>query len=208
MKNMNLDEFTTELAAKKPVPGGGGAAAVTGALAASLSAMVINYTKGKKRFAKYNDELDEIMIKSEQLRREMLILIEEDALAFEPLSKAYGLPNTTDEEKKHKDEVMETALNHAAVVPLKIAEKCCVIIKLHDRLSVICSKLVLSDVGVGAVLAKSALSSAALNVYINTSSMKNKAKADEYNSKINSIIAEYEKIADETYQKVFNYINR
>ena len=98
-------EFAEKLASKEPVPGGGGVAALAGALGAALGTMVANYSIGKKAFLGMEDKHKEIIDKTTALREKMLGLVDEDAENFEPLSKAYGMPSSTDAEKEEKEKV-------------------------------------------------------------------------------------------------------
>ena len=107
IKEMVTEEFLAELSSKKPTPGGGGAAALGGAAGVSLGQMVINLTLGKKKYADVEEEMKELLEQLETLKAEFLHLADEDARVFAPLAAAYGLPGTTDEEKKRKAEVLE-----------------------------------------------------------------------------------------------------
>ena len=138
--------------------------------------------------------------------KHLLALVEKDAEVFEPLSKAYGLPKETDEEKAHKDKVMEEALKLANSVPLKIMEKALEAIDLHEELAAKGTRIAISDVGVGVLFCKSALMGASLNVYINTSLMKDKAFAEDTNKNADRMIAEGSKKADAIYAEVFKSI--
>jgi len=206
MENMSIKDFTNELSAKKPVPGGGGVAALAGVLSAALSSMVVNYTLGKKRYVKYNDKLEKVINKSIKLRDELINLINEDAKAFEPLSIAYKLLTDTGTQKTKKNNIMEKALVNASKVPMNIAVKSCEVIILHKELLEIGSKIVLSDIGVGAILALSALKSAVLNIYINTKLMKDKEMANKLNRKANDLAKTYTSIAEYTYNQVTDQI--
>ena len=112
------------LASKAPVPGGGGASAICAALGAALGEMVGNLTTGKKKYAEWEDKTKDSIESLKELREWFVKLSEEDAQVFEPLSKAYGIKAETEEEKKAKEEYMETCLDAAAQVPLKIMEAC------------------------------------------------------------------------------------
>ena len=161
-------EFVEVLASKAPVPGGGGASALVGAVGTALGNMVGSLTVGKKKYADVEDEMWELKAKCDQLQKDFLRLIERDAEVFEPLSKAYGMPRETEEEKAEKARVMEIVLKDACSVPMEIMEKCCEAIELIVEFGAKGSKLAISDAGVGAAFCKAALKGASLNVYINT----------------------------------------
>ena len=167
-------EFVEVLASKAPVPGGGGASALVGAVGTALGNMVGSLTVGKKKYADVEDEMYELKAKCDQLQKDFLRLIERDAEVFEPLSKAYGMPKETEEEKAEKARVMEIVLKDACSVPMEIMEKCC----------------------------EAALQGASLNVYINTKSMADREYAEELNRKADAMLEKYTKIADDTFNSV------
>ena len=190
-------EFVEVLSSKAPVPGGGGASALVAAVGTALGNMVGSLTVGKKKYADVEDEMWELKKKCDHLH-----LIERDAEVFEPLSKAYGMPRETEEEKAEKARVMEAALKEACSVPMEIMEKCCEAIELIVEFGAKGSKLAISDAGVGAAFCKAALKGASLNVYINTKSMADRAYAEELNKKADAMLEKYTKIADETFDSV------
>ena len=196
------NEFVEVLGSKAPVPGGGGASALVGAVGTALGNMVGALTVGKKKYADVEEEMKELMAKATTLQDELLHLIERDAEVFEPLSKAYGMPRETEEEKAEKARVMEIVLKDACSVPMEIMEKCCEAIDLIVEFAAKGSALAISDAGVGAAFCKAALEGASLNVYINTKSMKNREYAEELNEKCDEMLAVYTVKADEIFQNV------
>ena len=196
------NEFVDVLGSKAPVPGGGGASALVGAVGTALGNMVGALTVGKKKYADVEEEMKELMAKATTLQDELLHLIERDAEVFEPLSKAYGMPRETEEEKAEKARVMEIVLKDACSVPMEIMEKCCEAIDLIVEFAAKGSALAISDAGVGAAFCKAALEGASLNVYINTKSMKNWEYAEELNKKCDEMLAVYTVKADEIFQNV------
>ena len=165
------NEFVEVLASKAPVPGGGGASALVGAIGTALGNMVGSLTVGKKKYADVEAEIMELKGKCDILQKELLELVEKDAIVFEPLSRAYGMPKNTEEEKAKKAQVMEKVLKDACSVPMEIMEKCCEAIDLIEIFAQKGSVIAISDAGVGAAFCKAALEGASLNVYINTKSM-------------------------------------
>ncbi|MCI8505395.1 MAG: cyclodeaminase/cyclohydrolase family protein [Lachnospiraceae bacterium] len=199
---VKCNEFVEVLASKSPVPGGGGASALVGAVGTALGNMVGSLTVGKKKYADVEEEMWELKGKADTLQKELLTLIERDAEVFEPLSKAYGMPRATEEEKAEKARVMEIVLKDACSVPMEIMEKCCEALDLIVEFAAKGSALAISDAGVGAVFCKAALQGASLNVYINTKSMANRAYAEELNQKADAMLAKYTKLADEVFESV------
>lgn len=196
------NEFVEVLASKAPVPGGGGASALVGAIGTALGNMVGSLTVGKKKYADVEEGMYELKGKADALQKELLHLIERDAEVFEPLSKAYGMPRNTEEEKAEKARVMEIVLKDACSVPMEIMERCCEAIDLIEVFAEKGSTLAISDAGVGATFCKAALEGASLNVFINTKSMKNREYADELNKKADEMLSVYTKKAEEIYQSV------
>lgn len=195
-------EYIEELSGKAPVPGGGGTSALVGAIGMALGNMVGSLTVGKKKYADVEEEIKKLMEKAGKITEELEYLCDQDAVVFEPLSKAYGLPNGTDEEKKAKAEVMEKCLKDAVSVPVAIMEKCCEAIDVIDEFAHKGSRLVVSDAGVGVIMCKAALKGASLNVYINTKSMKDKDYAETINDHCDGMMEKYSEKAD----KVFDYV--
>lgn len=200
MQDLAIKEFVKELSSKNAVPGGGGASALCAALGASLGMMVGNLTVGKAKYAANEPELIILMDEAEKLRDRLLHLIDDDAEAFAPLAKAYAIPKDAPD----RDSVMEQCLAAAAAVPLEILELSCKVIELQEGFSKLGSRIAVSDAGTGAVLAWSAMYGAALNVLVNTKSMKNREKAKEMNDRVNDLMEQYWKRADKVYEDVFN----
>ena len=167
MMERTCSRFLAELASKAPTPGGGGTAALVGAAGVALCNMVGNLTTGKKKYAAVEEKIQALNAKAETLRKELEALVQEDAEAFAPLAAAYGLPKDTPEQAADKERVMETALTRAALVPIKIMQKCLEGITLAYSYAVDGSTMAISDAGCAAVLCKAALQAASLNVFVN-----------------------------------------
>jgi len=198
--------FLDALASKAPVPGGGGAAAMGGAIGMALSNMVGNLTVGKKKYAGVEDEVKELLEKGYHIIDELKTLVDKDAEVFEPLSKAYSLPKDTPEQVAHKEKVMQECSITACSVPLEIMRKAYEGIKIHARMGQIGSALAISDVGCGVVFLKAALVSGYLNVLINLGSIKDQQYLDETGGEINRLLNDGSKVADETLQLVIDKI--
>ena len=202
--NLTINEFIEKLGSKDAVPGGGGAAALTASLGISLCKMAANLTVGKKKFADVEAEMYEIIAECDKLSAEFVGLIQKDADGFLPLSKAYGLPTETEEQKKYKEETLEHELVHAAAVPFEIMEKCARAIELSAIVAEKGSKLVVSDAACAINTCMSALKCASLNVYINTKYMKDKEKALELNQRADKLISDSSEVADKVFLNVIN----
>ena len=196
------EEFVEVLASKAPVPGGGGASALVGAVGMALGNMVGSLTVGKRKYADVEADIIALKEKATALQADFLRLFERDAEVFEPLAKAYGLPKETEEEKAEKARVMAIVLKDACSVPMEIMEKCCEAIDVIEEFAAKGSAFAISDAGVGVAFCKGALLGASLNVFINTKSMADKEYAAELNAKADKMIEEYGKKADEIFEKV------
>ena len=203
---LTVAEFTEALSSKAPVPGGGGSSALVAALGAALGGMVVAYTAGKPKYADVEEKMIKLGEQLRQLRSELLSLIKEDAEAFEPLSKAYGLPARTDQEINEKQRIMEDALRKAADPPFKIMKKCSELTEIFETLALEGNKLVISDAAVGALFCKSALHGAGLNVSINTSMMKDRKYAESLENEMKAMLEVYSPKAEAVYEMTLKTI--
>lgn len=199
-ENTTVREFTELLASKAAVPGGGGASAIVGAIGISLGDMVGELTVGKKKYADVEDEIRELMAHAQELRVKFLECAEKDAVAFEPLSKAYGIPK----DEPGRDEIMEKCLRDAAAAPLEIFDLCCESIDVLKEFGEKGSKLVISDAATGVVHVWGAMYGAAVNVKVNTKLMKDRAYAEEINRHIDEQMDKYWKIAEKVYEDIYS----
>ena len=199
----DVRDFLSALASKAPTPGGGGAAALCGALGAALGNMVGNLTLGKKKYADVEEDIKTLNQKAETLRGDFLALIDADAEAFEPLSRAYGIPK----DDPGRAEVMEAALMKAAQPPLEIMRRCADALELISEYAAKGSALAVSDAGCAAALSRAALEAAALNVFVNTRLMKNRAAAEALNEEAGGLLAQYVPRAQTTYEEIKRRLN-
>ncbi|MDR2468584.1 MAG: cyclodeaminase/cyclohydrolase family protein [Spirochaetaceae bacterium] len=203
-----LPDFVQVLSSKAAVPGGGGAAALVGAVGTALGNMVGSLTTGKKKYADVEADILKLQNEATRLQNELLNLIDKDAEDFEPLSKAYGLPAVTDAEKAEKAKIMEKCLRDACATPFEIMKKCAEAIKLCEEFAAKGSKLAVSDAGVGVIFCKAALQGASLNVYINTKAMTDRAYADNKNRETDALLNEYEACADRVFSSVKDQLKK
>ncbi len=200
--NSSCREFVTVLASKEPVPGGGGASALVGAIGMALGNMVGSLTVGKKKYADVQDDIIALKAKADALQDDLLALVAKDAEVFEPLSRAYGMPKDTPEQEAEKAKVMEKCLRECCDVPMAIMQKCCDAIDLHQEFAAKGTAIAISDVGCGVVVCKAAMQAASLNVFINTKSMGDRAYAEDVNARANAMLDKYTKLADAIYADV------
>ena len=206
LSQLSCENFAEELASKKSVPGGGGAAALAGALGVALNSMVANFSKGKKKFIGFETQHEEILKEGERLRVELLSAIQKDADNFEPLSRAYVLPSATEEEKANKEKVMQRCLKVANSAPMETLNLAYEGILLHEKLADISSKNIISDIGVGVQLLKAALNSAYLNVLININSISDEDYVDKNKKEAEKLLKDGNQKADEIYEKVLKIL--
>lgn len=190
-------EFIEKLSSADPTPGGGGAAGYCGALAGALGSMVGNITLGN---AKYQDVHGSVRDATERLNEaiaDLILLISEDATSFAPAAKAMRM-----EKGPERDRALDEALVGACETPLKMIGRCQDIIEDCDFLADNGSKLAISDIGCAVAIARGALISASLNVYINIKLFTNKDKANEYKGLVDSLVGDGVEAADSVYIKV------
>ena len=191
--------FIDELASAAPTPGGGGASAYAGALAAALASMVGNLTAGKKTYADVEDEVRASLARLDALRARLVALVDEDACAFEPLAAAYRLPKATPDEQAAKNAALQQALVGASDVPLAIMRAVADVVDEADYLAHHGSKMARSDAGVAAAFARAASDGASLNIFINAASMDDVAQAARYRGEAESLAARTRECCDELF---------
>ena len=202
MIEQSCTSWLADLASSKPAPGGGGAAALVGAVGVSLGAMVGSLTIGKKKYIDVVEEMKELVERSMELSLKLQSMVKADAEAFLPLSDAYRMPSGTDEEKAAKDQAIQMALTGATEVPLNILILCAEAMELMVEFQKKGSRLALSDAGCGAAMCKAAMESAKLNVYINLKLMKDEEKVRQYQAKMDEAFVRGMVLADQVYREV------
>lgn len=204
IKDKSIELFLNELASRSATPGGGSVAALMGAQSAALTSMVCNLTIGKPKYIGVDTQMQALLAKSEALRTSLTEMIKADVDVFDRLMLAYGLPKETDEEKAARSKQIQVVLKAATLVPLACAKACAEAIELSQEAAEKGSVHVISDAGAGAMSAYAGLKSAALNVYINTASLKDRAFADAQLIELESILSDAELKVDNIYQVVKN----
>ncbi|KAA0124573.1 methenyltetrahydrofolate cyclohydrolase [Methylobacterium sp. P1-11] len=203
----SIETFLTELASAAPTPGGGGAAAISGAMGAALVSMVCNLTIGKKKYVEVEAELKDVLAKSEGLRVALTGMIGEDVQAFDAVMGAYGLPKTTDDEKATRSEKIQAALKTACDVPLACCRACRAVIDLAAITADKGNLNVVSDAGVAVLSAYAGLRSAALNVYVNAKGLEDRDFADERLKELEDLLSEAGTLSEKVYAVVKAKVN-
>ena len=206
MAESTIYQFINELSSDAPIPGGGGASGLVAACGMALGNMVLSLTTGKKKFEQYQDEIDELIEKGNNLTDALLRGMDADAAAFIPLTMAYRMPKETEEEQAKRDAVMEEALVTASEAPLHMMANIMEAMHLIHRIADIGSRMAISDAGVGIQCCMAAMHGASLNVFINTKSMKNREVAEDMNRRADALIKEAELVGNRTYELVLQAV--
>lgn len=198
----SLQTFLDELASAEPVPGGGSVAALSGAFAASLVAMVCRLTIGKKGYEAVIYEMESILPRAQALQCELRDLVQTDSDSYTQVMSAYKLPKETDTQKEVRTRAIQDALKHASDVPLRVAERCADVLALARVVVEKGNKNAASDAGVGAVMAEAGLRGAAFNVSINLSSIKDEAYVRAHRARVAELIAQ----ADQSKAEILSIV--
>jgi formiminotetrahydrofolate cyclodeaminase len=198
-ENTTINEFTELLASPSSVPGGGGASALTGAVGIALADMVGELTVGKPRYKDVEEDLRVLMERAQDLRSRLLDLVEKDAEAFEPLSKAYSIPKDDPE----RDEILENCLKEAAKPPMEIFNIVCEALEITEEFGKKGSRLMVSDAATAAAHLRAALYGAAVNVKVNTRLMKDASYRDEIDRKVDEGLKKYSALADKIFDSIY-----
>lgn len=202
MTQKSVETFLDELASAAPTPGGGSAAAVMGAMGAALVSMVCNVTLGKKGQEEAAPDMRAVRDESEKLRVRLTAMVAEDIAAFDALMAAYRLPKGSDAEKSHRADAIQATLRAATETPLNCARACAQVVALSRRAGEKGYSGVVSDAGVGVLAAHGALRSAALNVYINAPSLKDRAYAEAALAEIERLLSDSARESEAIFQLV------
>jgi glutamate formiminotransferase/formiminotetrahydrofolate cyclodeaminase len=192
LAKMNLREFCNETLSDSPAPGGGSVAALMGALGASLGGMVANLSAGKRGWDDKIHYFSEWAVKAQQLKDELLSLVDEDSAAFNKVMDAFGLPRESSQEKAARSAAIEKATKHAAEIPLQVMETASRSYELLTQMGDKGNPASVSDVGVGALATRACIEGAALNVRINLNQLKDEKFKSDLQEKVREISADSE----------------
>ena len=202
LAELTVTEFADLLASDAPAPGGGSAAALEGAIGAALTAMVCGLTKGKKKFAEFNDLAVEAEVKALALKDRFIDVMDRDTEAFNVVSAAFGMPKATDEEKAARSAAIQKGLEGCTATPFEMMEIAVETLELTDSILGKSNDSAASDLGVSALSLRAAIQGARLNVLINIGSLKNKELAEDYRVKGEALLAKALPLADKIYAEV------
>jgi formiminotetrahydrofolate cyclodeaminase len=190
--DQSLREYLNDLSSSQPTPGGGSAAALSGAMGAALASMVTRLTIGKSGYADVQDEIEDILQKTEELRERFQQLIQEDSDAYERLAMSFRLPKGNAEESEARSRVIQVRLHEAALVPLEVAERAAELMRFCVRLAQIGNKNVRSDIAAGAALVVSAAQGAAWMVRVNLRSLRNQQLVEQLQGRLETALQQVE----------------
>ena len=196
--SMTVTELADEVSRATPAPGGGSIAALAGSLGASLAAMVANLTFYKKSMADRQEEMEELAIRAQEIKDELLRLVDLDTEAFEEVITAMRMPKATAEEKAARDAAIQEGYKTATRIPYRSAELCLETIGMAKRAAEMGLKTAVSDAGVGALMARSALIGAVYNVRINLGSITDAAWVEEQKRLLGDMVERGEALERET----------
>ena len=202
VKDISIELFLDDLASRKPTPGGGSAAAVMGAMGAALVSMVCNLTIGRTQYRDFEEKLKSVLTKAEELRRDLIKMIEEDVQAFDSVMRAYHMPRSTKDETATRAQVIQTALKAATLVPMRCCRACREVIILGRAVGDKGNHNVVSDAGVAAVAAYAALRSAALNVFTNAKVITDRIFVEEQLVELEQLLSEAATATEASYEVV------
>jgi formiminotetrahydrofolate cyclodeaminase len=198
----SIQVYLDELASKSATPGGGSAAALMGAQSAALTGMVCNLTIGKPRFAAVEVEMQQLLENCENLRKTMCALIQADIDVFNRVMAGYALPKETDTEKSFRSEAIQAVLKEATDVPLACAHACFQAMELSIKAADIGNPNVLTDAGAALMSAYSGVKTAALNVYVNAGSLKDRVFAESRLHELEQILETADAIVESSYKSI------
>ena len=202
LKDTSIELFLDDLASRKPTPSGGSAAAVMGAMGAALVSMVCNLTIGRTQYRDFEEELKSVLTKAEELRRDLIKMIEEDMQAFDAVMRAYRMPRLTKDETATRAQVIQTALKAATLVPMRCCRACREVIILGRVVGDKGNRNVVSDAGVATVAAYAALQSAALNVFTNAKVITDRIFAEKQLVELEQLLSEAATATEASYELV------
>jgi formiminotetrahydrofolate cyclodeaminase len=200
-----VQPYLDELAAGTAAPGGGSAAAATGAMGAALVCMVCNLTIGRSKFADVDAQMQTILEQAEALRAELTQLISDDPAAYSAIMDAYRLPKETDAEKAERRAAIQASTKRATLTPLATARACAEVLELCQAVAELGNPNAVSDAGSGAACAQAGLKAAALNVLINLPSIKDEEFVADCRSQLDQILVK-QALADEVHELVKSQI--
>ena len=204
LASLKVSDFLSELASKSPAPGGGSVAALSGALGSSLTSMVCNLTIGKEKYKNVEDEIIQILKKSENLRKKLTELIDKDTEAFNDVMKAFKMPKETENQIKKRKQAIQNGYKTASQVPFETAQTCEKILDIAMFVAKNGNENSITDSGVSALIAKAGVEGAILNVKINLGSIQDEEFVKKLSSKLDKMDINCKQKTEEILKIVHN----
>lgn len=205
--DMTVTDFVNTVSSDAPAPGGGSVAALAGSIGAALTAMVGNLTQGRKKYADYAEFAAQVEQKGNELKAQLLDVMDRDTDAFMLVSNAFSLPKSTDEEKATRSAAIQAGLKACTRTPMEMMELCAKAAQLAaDFAENGFNNSSASDLGVAFLSLSAAIRGAWLNVLINISSIKDQAFADEYRARGQALLDSTLPLCDAGYEKVLGMV--
>lgn len=202
-----VEEYLAQLASGEPIPGGGSAAALSGAMGAALLCMSARFTIGKEKYQQYEQAALQVVAEADTIRLALQQSVEKDSAAYGGYGSALALPKGNDEEKERRTIALQQASKASAIAPLEIAHNCYRLLQLADILAVNCNPNLVSDVIVASELALSGFRSAVLNVRMNLPYIKDELFVSKIRTELTPLVAHASEIADKALQSGYQVIN-
>jgi formiminotetrahydrofolate cyclodeaminase len=202
LRAKTVTKFLDELASNSPAPGGGSISALSGALSAGLTSMVCRLTIGKKKYADVQEEMEQILEESENLRKRLTLLIDEDTAAFNEVMAAFALPRESAEQQQTRTDAIQAATTKASLVPLEVMRLSATAAALAKKVAGMGNANSITDAGVACLAAKTAYTGAMMNVLINLSSIKDQEFVESTRQSIEKIFAEAEDATAKTLEHI------
>jgi formiminotetrahydrofolate cyclodeaminase len=187
LSELTIKEFLEKIGSEFPAPGGGSVAALSAALAASLTEMVANLTIGKQGYDDVEDEMKTIAQDALRLKSKFVSAIDKDSNAYNDVITAIKLPGGTEAEKRHREEMIQSGFKQATLVPMAVAEDAIRVMELAGKAVTKGNKNTITDGAVGVMMAKTAVLSALYNIKINLRTIKDKAFIDEISKQVKEL---------------------
>jgi len=202
LTELTIPAFTELLGSDAPAPGGGSAAALTGALGTALTAMVAALTVGREKYAEHEPLMREIIDESTRLRLQLTDVIERDAEAFNGVTAVFAMPKSTEEEKAARSAAMQTALKACTLTPYEMMACALKVLELAERALGRSNTNAASDLGVAALCLRTAVQGAWLNILTNIGGIRDEAFVKTYRTGGEAILARALPLADKIYETV------
>jgi glutamate formiminotransferase/formiminotetrahydrofolate cyclodeaminase len=188
--SLSVGEFADAVSADSPAPGGGSVAALCGAMAAALTAMVANLTFGKKGYEAHDAEMNRVAVEAQALKAALLRAVDEDTQAFDAVMAAGRLPKATEEEQAARDAAVQAATLRAIEVPLSVMRECARVLPLLEIVAANGNRNSISDAGVAALALKTAAGGAYFNVLINVPGIADRKRAERLRDEARALLDE------------------